>query len=65
MENLDKLQELGIVKVNDDKSIELTELGIFLVYIEGILIFRWVHAMFEKWGFNKDKKLEKELKVKK
>ena len=36
MENLNKLQMLDIVKVNDDKTIELTEKGIFLVYISGI-----------------------------
>lgn len=63
MENLKKLQELDIVKVNDDKTIELTEKGIFLVYTSGIFfaseIFIKLYAMIEKWGFNKEQKLEK------
>ena len=65
MENLNKLQELDIVKVNDDKTIELTEKGIFLVYTSGIFlaskIFIKLYAMIEKWGFNKEQKLEKRI----
>ena len=65
MENLNKLQMLDIVKVNDDKTIELTEKGIFLVYISGIFfaseIFIKLYAMIEKWDFNKEQKLEKRI----